>query len=254
MKKILLLSITLFATHFFGQNKETPFISRSSNETGITVSTNGDVSATGLSFKQDWGIGKNKKNFKIGVGIRVTSSFGNNKLQYTTAPARLTTNTSGPGVLFADQITKNIDSLSVNATQVNALNLFLSLRYDISQKWGAEFNIDFAGISFGGKQNSVLLYGEKSNNTQTSIAKPSTTNFLLLGDNDLGSLNSEFMATYSIKPNLRLKSGVVFLFNEYKLDNPVSYTNSIGTTVDATTYRAKLLMFGIGINYVFNNK
>lgn len=250
MKQILFFSLALFSPYAFGQTQSNSFISKSGNETGVTVSTNGNATSTALFIKQDWGI-RNKK-FNIGLGARLTSSFGNNKLEYTTAPARLTTGQTGPAVLFANQITKNIDTLTVQSTQINTLNLFASFRYDFLEKWGAEFNIDLAGFSFGSKTSSDLTYGENSNNKHKSSAKPSNLNLLLIGDNDRGSINSEFMATYKVKPNLRLKAGMVYLFNEYKLDNPVSYTNSLATNVNAETYRAKFVMFGIGVNYVFN--
>ena len=43
-----------------------------------------------------------------------------------------------------------------------------------------------------------------------------------------------------------MRAGLVFLFNEYTLDNPVKYTNSLGTIIDAETYRTKMFMFGVG--------
>lgn len=254
MYKLLLFALSIFPMLSFSQSRKIPFIARTSHEVGATLSSNGSASALGLTFNQYWGFGKKKKNFKVGVGARLSSSYGSNSLEYITAPARLTSGKTGPAVFFADQIEKNIDTLSLGGTQVNSLNLYLALRYDFAKKWGVEFNIDMAGVSIGASKNAVLQYGDQTHSTRATTAKPSAGNLLLVSDNDLGSLNSELMVSYKIKHNLKLKVGVVFLFNEYKLDNPVTYTNSLGTKVDAETYRTKMYMFGVGVNYIFKNK
>ena len=71
-------------------------------------------------------------------------------------------------------------------------------------------------------------------------------NVLLISDNDIGSLNSEFMISYKIRPKIKLKAGASFLFNEYTVENPVNYINTLGTQVNADRYRTKLFMFGVG--------
>jgi hypothetical protein len=253
MKKLQFLAILLFPTLLFAQQK-TPFISRNIQEAGALLNSNGSLSALALTGIQYWGVGKKKKNFKLGLGARLTSSFGSNKLEYITAPAILTSGQTGPGVFFAEQITQNIDTLSLNSTQVNALNAYLALRYDFAQKWGIEFNIDLVGLSFGGNKDAKLVYGDGNQSIQNSKAKPTTLNALLISDNDLGSLNSAFMLSYKFMPQIKVLAGASFLFNEYTLESPVSYTNSIGTKVNAERYRTKQLMFGVGINYVFKHK
>ena len=54
---------------------------------------------------------------------------------------------------------------------------------------------------------------------RTKKGEPSTTigNVLLISDNDIGSLNSEFMISYKIKPTLKLRAGLVFLFKHIVL-------------------------------------
>jgi hypothetical protein len=253
MKKLLFSAFVIFPTILLSQQK-TPFTTRTTLEAGVTLHSNGSLSALALTGIQYWGVGKNKKNFKIGLGARLTSSFGSNKLEYITAPAILTSGQTGPGVFFAEQITQNIDTLSLNSTQVNALNAYLALRYDFAQKWGIEFNIDLVGFSFGGNKDAKLVYGDGNQSIQNSKAKPTTFNALLISDNDLGSLNSAFMLSYKFKPQIKVSAGASFLFNVYTLESPVTYTNSIGTKVNAERYRTKQLMFGVGINYVFKYK
>ncbi len=169
-----------------------------------------------------------------------------------TAPAILTSGQTGPSVFFADQKSNNIDTLTLNSTQVNSLNTFLALRYDFMKKWGVEFNIDLVGLSLGGNKTANLFYGDGSTNLKVSNAKPTFGNVLLISDNDKGSLNSEFLVSYKIKPTIKLKAGASFLFNEYTLSNPVSYVNTKGITIDTDRYRTKSFMFGLGINYIFN--
>jgi len=253
MKNLLFLAIILSSTVLYSQQK-IPFISRNTQEAGASLNSNGSFSALALTGTQYWGVGKKKKNFKLGLGTRLTSSFGSNNLEYITAPAILTSGQTGPGVFFAEQITQNIDTLSLNATQLNALNAYLALRFDFAQKWGIEFNIDLTGFSFGGNKEAKLIYGDGIQSIQNSKAKPTFFNALLISDNDLGSLNSALMLSYKIKSQLKVIAGASFLFNEYTLESPVTYTNSIGTKVNAERYRTKQLMFGVGINYVFKKK
>ena len=147
MKRILLIALSLSSFTGFAQ-KKTPYIARTSQEAGASIATNGDLSALALNATQYWGVGNRKKNFKLGLGVRLTSSFGSGNPMYITAPALLTSGQTGPGVFFADQITQNIDTVSLNSTQVNALNAFLALRYDFAKKWGIEFSDKFPAKTF----------------------------------------------------------------------------------------------------------
>lgn len=252
MTKPFLLAFLMLPSLLFAQDgKKKHFVSRTTHEVGAVLASNGSSSSLALSINQYWGFGKNKKNFKVGLGARLTSSVGGRSLEYITAPAILTSGKTGPGVFFAEQIPQNIDTVSLNGTQVNALNLYLALRYDFAKKWGLEFNIDLAGVSLGGSKKATLLYGDGVYTTQSTTAKPTLGNVLLISDNDLGSLNSEFMISYKFKPKIKLKAGASFLFNEYTLDNPVNYVNTLGTQVNADRYRTKMLMFGVGTSILF---
>jgi hypothetical protein len=255
MKKLSVICLLLVAAYSASaQKKKNPYLKQTTSEAGIVLSTNGGLSALSLSGIQYWQVGRKQPHIKIGLGGRLTSSFGGADLTYITAPAILTSGKTGPGVFFSDQVTQNIDTLKLASTQINALNVFLALRYDFKKKWSAEFNIDLAGFSFGGTKSSVLTYGEQSDATRTTDAKPSPRNALLVSDNDIGSLNSELMISYQYKPKIRLKAGASFLFNEYTVNDPVLYTNSTGTVVGTDRYRVKSLCVSIGANYIFKHK
>ncbi len=246
-----LMFIVFSFMHSTAQQHPEKYISRTTHDAGLTWATNGNALTTALSSKQYWGFGRKKRHFKAGLGLRLTSSFGNDELEYITAPARLTSGKTGPAVFFADQLPNNIDTLQLASTQVNAINLLIALRYDFSKKWGFEFNIDAIGFSFGGVRSGVLAYGDDPFTRKVISAKPSVGNVLLISDNDRGSLNSECILFYRCNKNLEIKAGICFLFNEYKVQQPVQYYNSKGNFIDASTYRTKLLMGGIGFNYIF---
>ena len=254
MNKVLFLLAALFPAILYAQKTSAPFVSKTASEAGATLSSNGSTTALAFSMAQYWGFGKKKKNFKVGIGSRLTASLGNSNVEYITAPAILTSGQIGPGVFFASQIPENIDTLKLNGSQVNALNLFLALRYDFAKKWGLEFNIDLIGASFGASRTAVLKYGDDAGFTQITSAKPTTINALLICDNDHGSLNSELMILYKMKQNLKIKAGASFLFSEYTIDNPPTYTNSNANRISNDRFRSKALMIAVGVNYIFKNK
>jgi hypothetical protein len=175
--------------------------------TGSIGSGQGSVAA---SYIHNWHLGK-KQKFSIGAGARFTSYFGSNQY-FISAPAKITSGSSGPGVLFEENIPANIDSLLVSSTNINALNLSINLGYRITPKLSAGFNIDAIGFSFGGNKAVRYVNGTTIVNT---TAKPTGFNALLISDNDLGALNSELFATYSFNKKWSAKLGYQFLFTEY---------------------------------------
>ena len=223
---------------------------RTHAETGMTLSFNNQSFMLSPSLVQYWSFGEVNRKFKFGFGGRLNSSFGGKNLEYITARADLTSGKVGPAVFFADQVVENIDTLSVDQTQLNSLNLFLALRYDLLPQFGLEFNIDLLGITLGPSQDAQLTYDDGK--TYNSTVVPTAGNLLLISDNDLGSLNSELMLSYTHAKRFKFKVGAVFLFNEYRLRQPITYNNNVGKLIDAERYRNKTLQLGLGMNYAFN--
>lgn len=247
MKRTIILALLMIPFIGFAQDKKEndptdgePFVKRTTVEAGISLSTNGDMFAVALNGMQYWGFGNHNRKFKIGLGARMTSGFGNGDLEYTTALASLAENESTTDTVFFE------------GTQTNSLNAFLALRYDITERWGVEANIDLAGFSFGGEKTGVLDYDGK---TLDINGTPTSGNLLLIGNNDLGNLNSEFLLTYRYKSNWRFKAGAMFLFNEYTLGVvPEAYTEASSDELlekGINRFRSKNLTFGLGVNYVF---
>jgi hypothetical protein len=134
-----------------------------------------------MMYTHGWRFGKNKK-FEFGLAGRFTSYLGQNQY-YITAPAELTSGSTGPGVIFKENIPENIDSLLINWPQINALNLALHLGYQLNSRFSLGFNIDAIGFSFGQQKSGSYINGTYGQQTD---AKPTSLNLLLVSDNDLG--------------------------------------------------------------------
>ena len=112
-----------------------------------------------LSLNYDMAVGKRKKII-IGLAGRLTSYFGKNQY-YVTAPAELTSGSTGPGVLFKENIEANMDSFLIKTSQVNCFNLALTLGYNLSKRVLLRFNIDAIGFSFGKSVNGNYINGNE---------------------------------------------------------------------------------------------
>lgn len=192
-----------------------------------------------FSFNYDKGLGKNRK-IVLGFGVRITSYFGKNQY-YVTAPAKLTSGSTGPGVLFKKNIEANMDTLLIKTSQVNLLNLHLTIGYNLSERLMIRFNIDAIGFSSGKSVN-----GNYINGTQGSMepASPTVFNALLISDNDKGSLNSELFARYLLNDKWGIKGGIQFLFTEFTTDSEIQQSPEANDR-----FRNKSLMFGAGVSY-----
>lgn len=197
------------------------------------------------SYVYNWVVGK-KRKFELGIGVRNTAYFGV-KREYWTAPAKLArTNTTPFLIFFAGQKTENWDTLTVQRSFTNSLNITANFGYHISNKLYGGFNIDVIGFTLGQNSSAIL----KSNGiTRTEpAASPAAFNLLLTGDHDLGTLNSEFFLRYKINKKWSLKGIYQFLFVEYKTA-VIKQTATDGTLNDR--FRNKANNFGLGVAYHF---
>jgi hypothetical protein len=192
-----------------------------------------------LSFNLDKNFGK-KQRIVAGVGARFTSYLGKNQY-YITAPAELTSGTTGPAVIFKENIDANIDTFLIKTAQVNSLNLMVTLGYNVSAKLLLRFNIDVIGFSFGKSANGNYINGSQG---AMESSDPSPFNLLLVSDNDKGSLNSEFFARYLLNEKWGIKGGVQFHFTEYTTDSEVQQQPAPNDR-----FRNKSLMFMAGVSF-----
>jgi hypothetical protein len=219
-KSFLLILISLFTLGAYAQ------VGTSVELGGALGSSVGSISVSGF---HNFGLGA-KKRLSVGTGIRFTSFFGSN-VNFTTAPADLTTDD------------KNVDTLLAPSPGLNSLNLTINLGYKISEKIDVGFNIDALGVSFGPTGSPSYIRNGKA---VVTSASPTTTNLLLVGDNDKGSLNSHLFVRYKIGEKVGIKLAYQFLFNE------LTTTTKVQTIPSANDrFRAKSTMIYLGINYCF---
>ena len=210
--------------------------------TGTVGSSQGSIAA---SYVHNWRIGKRKK-WEAGLGLRYTGYMGSKK-DFTTAPAKLSRTTTTPFIIFfAGQKTENWDTLNIKRPFINSINISLNFGYNFSEKISAGFNIDLIGFSFGRNESGILTSDGTSTNEPE--AKPSSFNVLLTGDNDIGSLNSEFFLKYKIDNRWGIKAVYQFYFAEYET-RTVKQIAPDGTEV--YRFRNKANNFGLGVSYHF---
>ena len=228
MKKSIFIGALLIASLFsFGQIVGTASVSVGSGSFMGTIG--GEKEFTLLNDK-----------LHINPGVRFNSFVGSD-LKYITAPAEYTSDD------------KNIDTLNFAKSQVNFLNAFIRIEFDVTEKIAIGFDIDLAGVSFGADQKDVpLTQGENHSKIlyiqqpTSPSAAPTTVNALLVGDNDLGSLNSSFYASYDISEKLGVDAGLSFVFTEYTTSNVWEYDD-----VKNDRFRNKNAMGFVGLHYTF---
>ncbi len=245
MRIISFLFIFLFygtQVLIFGQsNPEKPFSRHSIDIVGTSGQLQGTAAA---AYIYHWSLGSSKR-WNIGLGARYTTAFGA-KVDYTTAgPAKFTRGTDFPfAVVVASQRTENWDTLQVQRPFTHSLNLTFNLAYRFAPNWSIGSNIDLIGATIGRTTSGVFT---SNGNTRIDPAvKPTGFNLLLTGDNDRGTLNSEFFIQYSLQKHWQLKGVYQFLFTEYQTQN-LSQQAPDGTTVNR--FRNKANNVGIGLVY-----
>ncbi len=241
IKKIIPLCV-LFMSILINANAQTRKPKEQS--ASFTTAFGENQFTTSLNYRYLWNFGKHKQ-WQMGSGVRLTNNFGR-KNYYITAPAKLTSGKTGPSVFFAEQIIPNIDSLYINKSQVNALNITVNFGYKINDKFSVGFDIDAIGFSFGRKQPTT--YFGNGGAVAAANAKPTGFNILLISDNDRGSLNSEFFGQYNINKKWSAKLGFQFLFTEYTTDTKVQ-TTPTGEKNDR--FRNKSGQLSLGTTYQF---
>lgn len=225
MKKIISYTLALLFVSVFGFAQE-------KNTTTIDASAAfGSGFSPSLGFSKKWGIGS-KGKFKIGTGIRLTN-FSGSDIDFITAPADLTINDA------------TIDTLRFPSAAVTYIAIPIHLQYSFGEKLDVGFNIDVVGLTFGEEKNGTFITtsGSGELNNSTHIAKPTSPNILLVGDNDRGSLNSELYARFWATEKLGIRAGLSFQFVEYTTERELTFSND--------RFRAKIMQPMIGITYKF---
>ena len=238
----LVIAVILFAEVTSAQQSPLPRINQFAD---IAATLGNSEGAFAGSYVHNWRIGK-KRKWEAGLGIRSTSYFGTKKDFYT-APGRLARTTTTPFIIvFAGQKTENWDTLTVQRPFVTSFNLSANFGYNFSTRLSGGFNIDLIGFSIGRKSSAILT---SNGVTRTeAVTKVAAFNVLLTGDNDYGSLNSEFFLKYKLSERWAIRGIYQFYFAEYKTTT-IKQTAPDGTLVDR--FRNKANTFGAGVSYQF---
>ncbi len=242
MKRQLICLVTfLFSVYQLqAQEKPLPHISQFAD---ITLTAGNAQGAAAISYVYNWRLGKTRK-WELGLGGRLTSYLGR-KQDFITSPARLSRSTTTPFlIVFAGQKTENWDTLQVQRPLTTSVNITANIGYHFNARWYAGFNIDVIGFTTGRTTSSTLA--SNGINTTEPVTKPAGFNLLLTGDNDLGSLNSEFFVRYQLNNRFAIKAVYQFLFIEYKTTTTQQIAPD-GTRVDR--FRNKVNAFGLGLTY-----
>jgi hypothetical protein len=218
-----------------------PLLAQRVSERWVDLSLAGgsNQGSAAVFYLHNWRFGHNHK-FEFGLGARFTGYLAANQY-YTTAPAKLTSGSTGPGVIFVDNINANVDTLLVAQPRVFSLNAMINLGYHLSEKFSINFNIDVVGFSFGSRATGNYINGFLG---QLTMADPTPFNALLISDNDLGTLNSELSGKYKINNKWSVKAGAQFLFTEYTTIAKVQQAPEPNDR-----FRNKSLMVMAGISY-----
>ncbi len=212
-------------------------VSTSSNAQGSEskILFSGDLTARYISGQMGGSVGLSglygfgeKKKFRMGLGIRMTSNAGKNQ-DFQTAPPKLTDKE------------ENMDTMRLSDYSIHAINLAIYFLYNLTPSLSIGFNIDAVGFSFGKEQTGTLnsTYGNFS-----PKAKPTSGNVLLVGDNDIGTLNSEFFVHYMIGKRVGIKGGISYLFTEYTTDQKY--------ILDNDRFRNQNVAGMLGLTYFLN--
>jgi hypothetical protein len=171
-----------------------------------------------------------KKKFFIGTGVRFNAYYGS-KINYLSAPAKLAGEESKTDTLIAPK------------PGVYAINALINLGYNLNPKIQAGFNIDLIGFSFGPKGKPTFITNGVATVTQ---AKPTGFNALLVGNNDRGTVNSEFYLRYKINNQFGVKAAYQYFFTE------LTTTTKVQTVPESNDrFRNKASLFSIGVSYHF---
>lgn len=222
VNSFILLVATTFTLH--AQQK-----ARTEQLVDFTLGFGSGQSTVSFGYFKNWNLGK-KQSFYIGTGVRLSNAFGKNQV-FTSAPASLASNKA------------NTDSLLGTTTSTYALNAILNLGYHISPKLDVGFNIDLIGVSFG--PSRIKLFSGNGTST-TTTAEPTRMNVLLVGNNDRGTLNSEFYLRYKVSTKWGIKLAYQHFFTELTTINKVQ---TVPVQNDRFRNITNLISFGVARHF-----
>jgi opacity protein-like surface antigen len=185
----------------------------------------GDQIFTGTLAGTRWhSIGK-KRRLQLGYEFKLTNvSVG--KTDYITAPSSLSReNSSFLITLFSPLNEPKVDTLTVSSGQYFMISAAFNARYFLSERWSIGMDIDVVGATFGRVSNGVFRAGSEGRAPSVESASPASFQLLLVGDNDIGNLYSEFYVSYELNEHIGLRAGLSHVVTEVTTDRPLTFDN-----------------------------
>jgi hypothetical protein len=168
------------------------------------------------------------QKLRLGYGLRL-AGLGGSDLRYVSAPPELSQDAS------------KRDTLMVASALTMGLNAAIYAEYQFNAKFKVGFNIDALGLGFGSKSKTKFISSEIGSLPAEPQAKPTSANLLLIGDNDIGHLRSEFYVGYAASEKIWLRGGLDMTFSEY--------TTTQKLTRDNDRFRHKAMAFFVALSY-----
>lgn len=222
MKKIALLGLALWLA--------SPVTN--AQEAATKWVANAQVSFAPSEFTGALGLGRQhqlgkKDRLLLGYGLRYNGYSGSG-IDFITAPAALT-------------LDEKLDTFTMASASTHAFNVYLALGYQITPKLSFIFDIDLIGATLGGEQAGLFTSTDQLGFNGNYQATPTALNALLVGDNDRGTLGSNFSLNYQLQEQWGVKLGMAYLFTEYTTSQELAFAND--------RFRRKSAQFMLGVTY-----
>ena len=228
---ILFVSNVLFAQEDQMKEKKITPGNHQFIDLGIGIAKNQGIITGG--YYHNWMLSKKRKiirNIYIGTGFRFTGFFGSN-IYFTSAPPALY------------GIAANEDSLRGKTPYIYSANVFINFGYQFTEKLQIGFDLDAIGFSFGPMGTPDFI----SNGVPNIVdAKPTPFNVLLVGANDIGTLNGGLYVRYKLAPKISVRATYHTLFTELTTAQKVQTSPELNNR-----FRHGANLFGVGVGYYF---
>ncbi len=217
MKALFIFLFSLFSQIVFADSKSAFDVSVSS----------GQLYTAAVAYQRIYDVGL-IGGLRLGWIARATHASKDNSV-YETAPANIRRGKSDwLSGLTASEVSKNIDDLKVENTQATFAGIGYVLEYQATQSFCFGHSLDVFGFTYGPDSEATYTPNpERGSSTPVTRtrAKPTSRNILLLGDNDIGSLNSDFYVSYRITKDYSIRAGLAYTFVEYKTEQKFDFGN-----------------------------
>lgn len=153
-----------------------------------------------------------KKRIRLGGGLRFNMANVTDRTYLTAFPAR------PDGGTF--------DSLYLDDHTVYSLNLTLNADVSFTHWLDAGLNIDVVGVSLGESTNASYRSASFSPAASAEQAKPELLNVFAFGNNNRGTLNTQFYLRFWPEENCYVKAGFSLYHLTENTVNTLNYSNN----------------------------